>query len=147
MGVSGSRDGQIGGMWAYPQKAPPHPPQCRLGSVGVRIYFARSKTPDEPRSPKWRLHEVTIHDPETISATCRAFPSGRDHWYRVCFGLPPVPALLAKAAYSVSLFPSATSYEQRQPITSTADYLPDKLDHGTFTTTMIVRAVKPALLF
>lgn len=44
-----------------PQNAPPHPPQCRLGSS----------------SPKRMWHTM---QPGTVSGTCRTGPSGRDHW-------------------------------------------------------------------
>jgi hypothetical protein len=54
-----------------------------------------------PRRPKCLPQEVVIQVPDTISGTCLAFPSGRDHWYNVLFELPPT--LAAKAAYNVSL--------------------------------------------
>jgi len=66
-----------------PQNAPPHPPQCRLGSS----------------RPNRALHPAAMQL-LTLSGTCRALLSGRDHWYRTCL---PRRSIGSKPTYSVSL--------------------------------------------
>lgn len=120
----------IRGRSAYPQKAPPQPPQCLRGSSGQikstppnLKSTVKMQTKDVPKRPKCRPQCSAMHVAEIISETCLAFPSGSDHWYSECLAVGPLAVGAGlNAAYSVSLLisimsaPTSLLYRPPQPV-------------------------------